>query len=756
MKFFLRPLMVALTLVLLAGGSMLAPIPVAAQDGEVAVSQASPETGGEAPVEPAATGVLRVVALECALGEGEGFLALLLESEFVPDGSCVESIAGIFVDGVDFGPASPALELELDAGIHSVAEANTGMSRDIDVFADAVSTMWVVNFTAVALAEEPVTDSMTLSLVVHICEPGIISADSLLALGGRYGRLAKCPAITLPGEYAPGGTVTAGQDWFDFVVQDASGFSAAMSDAVFVPDAVCESGLGVEITASPYDDACYSTSSYDLTVPATSLSVATSGIPASHRFGYAEADDPAAESAVIVTDSSTGAFTVDAGSGYGDPLKVHVYFLSPPQLTIVQHLCGEDIGTPGELDALGGFVPRALACPAVTRSVDGGALDFDASVADGAAVTHALGGAALETWSVCEFELGFDYNGDPNDNACLDMPAYRLMNVTRGLVEVWQAFGPADVKFGGLDFVPGTGDGGTFLDSDPANAMVSLDTSNDGDVVIHLYALSASDEPDEPDEPEAAETPVPTATSTPVEPEVGTGAVQVAVLYCLGSRTVTTLTALAPGELATAAEMGGDCFGGDGQVQITLASGETQPAFRLGRQGLQWIDGLPVSGGSNGSHLLTDQVSNQSVAFDIEPGAVTRVILRVEVAFGTSSDTGPATTETDDTPETATSPNPLDFLSGLVTDVLVTDELSGIPHAGTSYEGSFDSNSFVVDLLSGLQTDELASVTAEGMPVVGVRSGQRDGLFSIYAMVAAGALAAGLCGWWWRRRHALA
>jgi hypothetical protein len=728
------------------------------QDGEVAASQASPETGNDPPDEPAATGVLRVVALDCTLAEGEGYLALLLESEFVPDASCVESVAAVYVDGVDYGPAAPALELTLDVGVHTVVELSTGTSREIDVFADTVSTMWVVNFAVVEVAEEAVTDTVTLSLIVHACEPAVISADSLLALGGRYDRLSKCPVLTLPGEYAPEGSVTAGQDWFDFAIQDANGFAASMADAVFMPDLVCESGLGLQLSPSPLDDACYSTSRYDVAVPATSLTVGTTAMPALHRFGYAETGDPAIESAAYVLDSTAGTFAVEAGSGYGDPLTVHVYLLAPPELTVVQHLCGADITTADQLSALGGFVPRALACPAVTRAVDGGGLDFDATVADGAAVSHPLGGGEIVTWSACEFELGFDYNGDPNDNACLEMPAYRLTNVARGAVEIWQTFGTADTTFGGVDFVPGTDDAATLVGSDAASAMVALNTSSDGDVVVHLYALAV---PAVEEEPEPSVTPVPTATATQVPPEVTTGSVQVAALYCLGAQTATTLTALDPGQPATASELGGDCFGGDGQVQITLASGEVQPAFRLGRTGLKWIDGLPVSDGDGGSHLLTDQVSGQSVPFDIEPGLVTRVILRIEVAFGTDSDPGPSTTGTDGGPTSTgsessngagTSTDPLDLLANLVTDVLVTDELSGIPDAGTSYEGSYDANSFVVDLLGGLETDELASVKASGIPVVGVRNDEVDRSVAILALGIGGALLLMLGGLWARRR----
>ena len=59
---------------------------------------------------------------------------------------------------------------------------------------------------------------------------------------------------------------------------------------------------------------------------------------------------PAMEGAVGVIDMASEATAVDAGSGYGDPLAVHMYLLSPPQLLIVQHLCGEDVGSAEALE----------------------------------------------------------------------------------------------------------------------------------------------------------------------------------------------------------------------------------------------------------------------------------------------------------------------------------------------------------------------------------------------------------------------
>ena len=66
-----------------------------------------------------------------------------------------------------------------------------------------------------------------------MCEPSVISADSLLAQGGRNERL-EVSRHDVAGKFAPDGSVSAGQDWFDFTIQDAGGFSASLADAVFV------------------------------------------------------------------------------------------------------------------------------------------------------------------------------------------------------------------------------------------------------------------------------------------------------------------------------------------------------------------------------------------------------------------------------------------------------------------------------------------------------------------------------------------
>jgi hypothetical protein len=757
MSRFLRSIPVlALLIAMLVAAAW--PFAAAAQEGEVAAAQASPETAQET-----ATGILQVIAVTCEAAEGVDSVAIYLGEEFAPGETCYDGSAGVLVDGVDYGAAAPVLEVELAAAPYAVTDAVSGVSRQADVFAETVTTVWIVTTTVVVpepeVADEPEPAAVTnLALVVHVCDPDIQTQDALLALGGRYARLGECPVLTLPGEYAPDGTVTAGQEWFDVAIQNADGFSASIANAVFQPDAVCESSTGVALNSIPWDDACFSTSRYAVEVPMTGLGISLTAVPALHRFGYAEAGDDSYAGAVGAGDPSSGYFEVDASAGAADPIVAHVYLLAPPRVTIVQHLCGPDVASAEVLEALGGFVARALACPAVDRS----GLDFDVTIADGAGTSHALSNVAPEAWSVCEIELGFDFNGDASDNACLDMPAYRVVNVARGAVELWQTIASAGYAPGGIDFVPGTNDGATFLGFDPAQGLVALDTSGDGDVVVHLYAIPVAQEEEPEEEPEGpaeTPTPVPTATATPPQEPSGAGTLQVVALYCLGNRNQTTLTALAPGQQATEAVIGGSCFGGDASMRVSLADGSPHSAFRLGSDGQEWVEDLPVTGDSGPLHTLSDQVSGQSASFAIASDAVTRVILRVEAALSTgqpadstgeSSGNGNAPGNGDDPGGQAV--DPLDLLNNLVTDVLVTDDLTGIPDGGTMTEGSYDANAFVVDLLAGLDAEEVAGVTVDGMPVVGAGDRSPERLPGVaILLVAAAALLIGLLSRSFRR-----
>ncbi|MBX3070640.1 MAG: hypothetical protein KF883_09110 [Thermomicrobiales bacterium] len=673
-----------------------------------------------------AVGWLQVVAISCEVSAGNPGVSIALSSEWSSGAGCYDGWAAVWLDGVDYGAAAPVLEVQLDAGSHTLMEPNSGASRAFDVYAESWTVAYIVTTTVAAAQEAPVeaagetpAETTTLSIQTHICDPAIQDTDALLALGGRIARLAECPVVTLPDFYAPDNSVTAGQAWFDLAISDDGDFHAALSGGAFEPSSICESELGVQLSTDPYDNACFSTSSFAIEAPKGSLTLSMTALPDLHRFGYVETGDDIA--AAWVVDQTAGIAGADL-SASAESAIVHVYLFAPPQVMIVQHLCGGDVPSADALQQMSGFLEKVNACPATTRDAFG----FDATVADGWGITHYLSNVAPRTQRFCEADLGFDFNG-VNDNACLEMPAYTLVDVARGAVEVYPQL-PEGYALGGVEFTPGTNDANTLLSADLANASIALDTTWDGNVILHLFAVPAGQAPAPsatatatatatPVKPTATPSSIPTATPTqPVTNTGGTGTVQLVALYCLGNQNSTTLAALSPGQQAGATLLGGTCFAGDARLQITFAGRSPGAVTQLGRSGVAWVENAPVTS-ATGLHSVTDAVSGRTATFAIQQGTVTRVILRVEAALGSTS-TG-AAAESGQPGSGTTGVNPNDLIGMLVTDVLVTDQMN-VLDAGESMAGSYDSNSYAVDLLGGLAVDELLSVTT----VPGVGNGE--------------------------------
>src|SRR5690606_5221599 len=143
----------------------------------------------------------------------------------------------------------------------------------------------------------------------------------------------------------------------------------------------------------------------------------------------------------------------------------------------------------------------------------------------------------------------------------------------------------------------------------------------------------------------------------------------------------TTLTALPPGQQASQNQIGGTCFGGDARIQLTYAGQGSQLPFTLGRDGVEWIEGVPATG-TAGSHQVTHLASGETANFAVQPGVVTRLLLRVEAALGVPSGTAAEGSQPGGSqpggsqPGGTTGVNPLDLIGMLVTDVLVTDTLN--------------------------------------------------------------------------------
>ena len=330
------------------------------------------------------------------------------------------------------------------------------------------------------------------------------------------------------------------------------------------------------------------------------------------RYVAAETGSDADAGVITGSDPSAWYLGLDTSLRGTDAPVIHLYYLNPPRVNVVMHLCGSEITSTDDLSALGSLAAQVLTCPAVARTVEGGSADFGASVADGNWGARSLD-AALFDWTVlCESDLG-DWNGNGGDNACIDGPTYRFNQTALGYVTVSLDYAPAGYTFGGAS----SSDSGVVTGVDPGSGVVTLDTSYDGDVTVHLFGIAEIVEPSQTPLPTATSTRTPTATAptrfrraqpppahrlrlrrmprlrrqparqpcpgrlqpqrqrrssrTATEPTgstTGNGTVTIVALYCLTSGG-TSVVALAPGASASASDLGGSsCFAGDATVQI--------------------------------------------------------------------------------------------------------------------------------------------------------------------------------------------
>lgn len=749
-----KSLLVVLFGVLLAGGFTM---PALAQDGE-----GTPPPEEQVP----ASGWLQISAVRCIGGGEPGVVSILLAAEYTPPGACIDGYQALLIDGIDYGPVAPYLELQLGAGFHNLYDPSTGVSRDVEVVADGATQVVVVAFAAAEPTAEPTVEPAVetvtggLTIVAHSCKPDIQYVDQLWALGGLTERLNACPAMTLPGYPSPGGTVNGGEQYFDFTLTPAAGDVQSLTgNGSFVSDAFCESSVGA-LDNDPTNDRCVSTSGFSFQLPEGAITLQQTAVPDLMRYVAAETGNDADAGVITASDPSSWYLGLDTSLRGTEHPVVHLYYLNPPRLNVVMHLCGSEIGSSDDLYALGSLAAQVLSCPAVARAVDGGSADFEVAVSDGNWGTRDLYGALLDWTATCESDIG-DWNGNGGDNACVDAPTYRFDQTALGYVAVSLSYAPIGYEFGGAS----SEDGDVITVIEPSTGTVSLDTSYDGDVTVHIFSIhqaqvataTATTAPTQTATPTRTHTVVPpsatatrtatspaasstptrtatpvatsgpaTSTATLVPPSAtatestgsntGSGTLTVVALYCLTS-SGTSVVALAPGAAATGADLGGSsCFAGDASVQITYASGESVPAFKLGRDGVESIQNIPATAGA--SHTLTEQLTGQSAAFTIEPNSVTRVIVKygagtsmvdegVNSSSGGTNGSGGGTAGTGGTGAT----------DGLVTDEIIGDEggFFGSSYAGVSY------TSLVVE---DVDAQAVASVTdAKSLPGVGVWPG---------------------------------
>jgi hypothetical protein len=712
-----------------------AALPVSAQGDDTALEDGTPpsEQGSEPQY-----GLLQLSAVSCTGGDA-GTVSILLAAEYAPPGECVDGSSALLIDGVDYGAVAPYLELQLETGIHSLYEPNSGASRDVEILADSATSVVIVTFAAATepTAETPVEPASAatsgLTIVAHSCKPDVQSADQLLALGGLTERLNACPAFTLPGYGASDGTATGGERSFDFTLTPATGDPQTLTgNGSFVSNAFCESSVGA-LDNDPTNDRCVSNSGFSFELPDGAITLTQTLVPDTMRYVAAESGSDADAGIITSSDPGSGYLGLDTALSGTDQPVIHLFYLNPPRVNVVVHLCDATVTSSDDLANLGSLAAQMLACPATARAAEGGAADFGVAVTDTNWGARGLDSATFDPTVICESDIG-DWNGDGGDNACLDAPTYRFDQTAQGYVTVSQDYLPGGYTFGGAN----SDDSGTIASIDPAG-VVSLDTSFDGDVTVHLFDIVAAPISTETPTPTPTKTTVPpTATSTPTrtpttpaptrtptrtttsvpptatEPTgstTGNGTLTLAALYCL-SGSGTTVVALAPGEQASADDLGGSgCFAGDATIQLSLADGTSLAGLKLGRDGVESIQNIPAT--VSGSHTVTEGLTGQSASFDVATGEVTRVIIRYGagtsmVDDGVSSAGGAPGSTTGTTGGS-------DPLGGLVTDELIGD--AGV----SSGAGSYDGISFTSLLSEDVDAQKVSSVKdAKSLPAVGV------------------------------------
>lgn len=742
--------MLALVLALTA-----AVLPVGAQDDGATIED---EATVVEQVDETQSGILQLFAVTCADGGEPGSVALWLTTEFAPDADCVDGSSVLLVDGVDYGMVAPTLEIELEAGMHTLLDPNSGVSRDVEVVAGGVVGVFVVTFaTAPVPTEEPPVEAAaettgSLLIVAHACKPDVQSVDQLFALGNRLDRWNACPAFTLPGFPAPGGAVSGGEFDFDFTLSPVSGDAQTLTgNGSFVPDAFCESAVGL-LDNDPTNDRCVSTSGFAFELPEGSITLTQTYIPETMHYVAAEMGDDADGGVLTNSDPAAGFLALDTSLRGTDQPVIHLYYLNPPRVNVVAHLCDPSIASSDDLAALGSLAAQLLACPATARAVDGGAVDFGVTVTDNNWGARGLESAFFDPTVICEADIG-DWDGDGADNVCLDAPTYRFDQTAMGSVSVTQDFAPAGFVFGGAN----SKDAGTIVAVDLAVALVTLDTSYDGDVTLHLFDLVAIPATSTPTPtrtavpptatrtlipatatrtpiPAATRTPAPSVTATATSPAAtqtatpplpastptatattsaptGTGTLIVAALYCL-SGSGTTVIALPPGQQASASDLGGSgCFSGDATITLTLADGNTIPALKLGRDGVEAIQNIPPTGST--AHTITEGLTNQQTNFAIAPDTITRVIIRYGAGSGMVDE---GVVSSGGVPGSTTGPDGKPIAPG----GLVTDELIGDAGVSSS-EGSYSGISFTSLVIENVDAQAVSSVKdAKSLPGVGV------------------------------------
>jgi len=653
---------------------MLAALIGSAASGVVAQEDGAADQSGEA-TPATAVGTLRVIVLTCLSGGEPGTTAVVPESSFAPGPDCSPASAAIALDGADAGQVDGQLEWSVEAGTHTVGELASGSAADVEVAADAVTTVYVVTFEAEEVEPEPTpTESaptptevgiaavVPLRFTLHVCPPAIQTPDQFAALSDEVDRLLACPVTTRPEHTGSDGAIRAEPVDFNLTLTDANGATLTLADATFAPAQLCESDLGEDTDGRPETNRCYDVSSYELS--SNGSTNAAVSLPEELRLG-AITGEPTDAVTFTAFDSAAGTFAIEPADDSGQPITVHIYAFSPPRVSVALHRCPDSI-TEADFAALSDFYAQWWTCKvSVLHEHDGpdGALNaghaaFEASLTVNGE-TRDLDDANFLPEQVCELDLGRDLNGDPNDDVCLDASRYAFDDVAQGGVVVTLDSPPKNHTLIAALVSPDSDDAATVQDVDLTAHTVSLDTTNDSDVTIHFFVLETP--PTDPTATATASatatptmTPTATATGTPgsgggsggnggqVTPTPGngdgsgggsgggSGSLLIYSLFCLADSESVRFEVLQPGEQIPPLNFGDEtCVTGDNEFQIVLHGNQPQSPFLVGIDGEALLSDLPAADESTGAHLLVETFSGESAPFFIAPNTTTEIVVLV-------------------------------------------------------------------------------------------------------------------------------
>lgn len=591
------------------------------------------------------TGTLSVHAYTCTAGGDPGTGAISTDDPFSSDENCTEGTATITIDGGDANEVASSADFTLDEGTHSIADTTTGASADVEVTADG-TTISVVAYAEpdVALSEAPAAEeepATTVLVITHDCAPQIQTVDDLNALTTVSDKYRLCPVVTLPAD-------PADPSAFDYTFGKNN--PSTILDVAPTEAQICESDLGEDTDNDPSTDPCFDNTGYAVTASGPTTTVIEKPVPDNRVFGTAESDglkpnleeNPIPEKSRFILDTTGDASIV-----------AHVYNFSPG-VNVVVHLCPETEASDAD------FETKLKDCPATTLDNPDGPVSsasdslaaFDVTVTD-AGVTQDITAAAYLPKLACESGLKVNIDDDDGTDFCLAGYAYR--GVAPGTVTIAQT-PPDGYKFGTAEVAPASAD----PLPDVQDGVVSLDTTNDSDVTVHLFNFAAPDsgggedpgenagggdddddngnnagEGDDDDDdgnnaPGGGEdTGDGSGNGNGGEQSGETGSAEIYMLYCLADSEYVDIEALSPGEQADPYSFGDDtCLQDGNEFQIVEFSRNDQPPFDVGFDGYEMVDGLPSTAGED-PHLIIDTWSGVYAPFEIEPNTVTEIVVLV-------------------------------------------------------------------------------------------------------------------------------